>query len=129
MDGTALYEAIAALFIANLNNVTMNFGQIVTIAVTATAASIGAAAVPSAGLITLLIVLGAVGLLQYSTDIALIYTVDWFLDRVRTATNVWGDTVGCACVQKWAGDSLKQSDNEGMDDYVDKVVNENEAYE
>lgn len=97
MDGTALYEAVAALFIAQINNMDMNFGKIVTIAVTATAASIGAAAVPSAGLITLIMVLTAVGLPL--DDIGLIYTVDWFLDRFRTATNVWGDCIGAGCVQ------------------------------
>merc|ERR1712066_637906 len=56
MDGTALYEATACLFIAQYNGIALSFGQIITVAVTATAASIGAAAVPSAGLITLIIV-------------------------------------------------------------------------
>ena len=72
MDGTALYEAIACFFIANLHYDeigALSFGQIITIAVTATAASVGAAAVPSAGLITLLIVLSAVGLIQYKNVI------------------------------------------------------------
>lgn len=111
MDGTALYEAIACIFIANLHYAevgALSFGQIITIAVTATAASIGAAAVPSAGLITLLIVLSAVGLIQYASDIALIYTVDWFLDRIRTATNVWGDAVGCGILQHWVGEELTE---------------------
>ena len=106
MDGTALYEAVAALFIAQLNGRTMSFGNIVTIAITATAASIGAAAVPSAGLITLIIVLTAVNLPL--DDIAWIYTVDWFLDRFRTATNVWGDCVGAACVQKVCQEDLDE---------------------
>jgi len=109
MDGTALYEAIACFFIANLHYDeigALSFGQIITIAVTATAASVGAAAVPSAGLITLLIVLSAVGLIQYASDIALIYTVDWFLDRLRTSTNVWGDSVGCGIVQHYIGKDL-----------------------
>jgi len=97
MDGTALYEAVAALFIAQLNGIDLGFGKVVTIAVTATAASIGAAAVPSAGLITLIIVLTAVGLPP--DDIAWIYTVDWMLDRFRTACNVWGDCAGCGVVQ------------------------------
>ena len=57
MDGTALYEAVACFFIAYLNDVSLNFGQIVTIGVTATAASVGAAAVPSAGLIMLIMVM------------------------------------------------------------------------
>merc|ERR1712066_1143856 len=96
----------------------LSFGQIITIAVTATAASIGAAAVPSAGLITLLIVLSAVGLIQYASDIALIYTVDWFLDRLRTSTNVWGDSVGCAIVQHYVGDFLEQEDDDGVENPV-----------
>lgn len=96
MDGTALYEAVAAIFIAQIQGVRLGFGDIVTIAITSTAASIGAAAIPSAGLITLIIVLNAVGL--PTEPIALILTVDWFLDRIRTAINVWGDSVGCGMV-------------------------------
>lgn len=107
MDGTALYEAISALFIAQYNGISLGFGQIVTIAVTATAASIGAAAVPSAGLITLIIVLQAVGL--PTDDIALIYTVDWFLDRLRTMVNVWGDSAGCGIVQHLARADLQKT--------------------
>ena len=116
MDGTALYEAIACIFIANLHSISLSFGQIVTIAVTATAASIGAAAVPSAGLITLLIVLSAVGLIQYASDIALIYTVDWFLDRLRTSTNVWGDSVGCGILQHFVGDELTKEYTHQVDE-------------
>lgn len=96
MDGTALYEAIACLFIADLNGVDLNFGQVIVVAITATVASIGAAAIPSAGLITLVIVLQAVNLPL--DDIALIYTIDWFLDRFRTAINVWDDCVGAGIV-------------------------------
>ncbi|CDQ99379.1 unnamed protein product [Oncorhynchus mykiss] len=77
MDGTALYEAIAALFIAQVNNMDMNFGQILTISITATAASIGAAGIPQAGLVTMVIVLTSVGL--PTDDITLIIAVDWFL--------------------------------------------------
>ncbi|KAK6312728.1 hypothetical protein J4Q44_G00160750 [Coregonus suidteri] len=77
MDGTALYEALAALFIAQINNMDMNFGQILTISITATAASIGAAGIPQAGLVTMVIVLTSVGL--PTDDISLIIAVDWFL--------------------------------------------------
>lgn len=122
MDGTALYEAISCIFIANLNDVYMNFGHIVTIAVTATAASIGAAAVPSAGLITLLIVLGSVGLEEYAGDIGIIYTIDWFLDRCRTATNVWGDSIGCGVVSHICADELQKN----APAYVHNVDDENE---
>ncbi|KAH3795884.1 hypothetical protein DPMN_149446, partial [Dreissena polymorpha] len=96
MDGTALYEAVAALFIANVNKFTMNFGDIITISITATAASIGAAGVPQAGLVTMVIVLSAVGLPV--DDITLILVVDWFLDRFRTLTNVLGDCLGAGIV-------------------------------
>ena len=109
MDGTALYEAVAALFIAQLSGVNLGFGEIITVAVTSTAASIGAAAVPSAGLITLIIVLTAVGL--PTDDIALILTVDWFLDRIRTAINVWGDSVGCGIVAHFAREELANTPN------------------
>ncbi|CAJ0943608.1 unnamed protein product [Ranitomeya imitator] len=77
MDGTALYEAVAAVFIAQLNDMNLDVGQIVTISVTATAASVGAAGVPQAGLVTMVIVLSAVGL--PAEDVTLIIAVDWLL--------------------------------------------------
>ncbi len=96
MDGTALYEAAAAIFIAQVIGKDLEFSQQVIVAVTATLAAIGAAGIPEAGLVTMLIVLGAVGLpLEY---IGLILSVDWLLDRFRTAVNVFGDSVGAAVV-------------------------------
>ncbi|KFO84690.1 Excitatory amino acid transporter 3, partial [Buceros rhinoceros silvestris] len=118
MDGTALYEAVAAIFIAQLNDLQLDIGQIVTISdcsglylefsVAATAASIGAAGVPQAGLVTMVIVLSAVGL--PAEDVTLIIAVDWLLDRFRTMVNVLGDAFGAGIVEKLSKNELEQAD-------------------
>uniref|UniRef100_A0A8B9TB19 Amino acid transporter n=1 Tax=Anas platyrhynchos TaxID=8839 RepID=A0A8B9TB19_ANAPL len=97
MDGTALYEAVAAIFIAQVNEYDLDLGQIITISITATAASIGAAGIPQSGLVTMVIVLTSVGLL--TADITLIVAVDWALDRFRTMTNVLGDALAAGIIQ------------------------------
>ena len=98
MDGTALYEAVAAIFIAQAVGLELSLAQQGVIAVTATLAAIGAAGIPEAGLVTMVIVLNAVGLpAEY---IGLILSVDWLLDRFRTAVNTFGDSVGAAVVEK-----------------------------
>ena len=98
MDGTALYEAVAAIFIAQVVGMDLSLLQQATVAVTATLAAIGAAGIPEAGLVTMVIVLNAVGLpVEY---IGILLSVDWLLDRFRTAVNVWGDSVGSVVVEK-----------------------------
>lgn len=96
MDGTALYEAVAVLFIAQAYGMNLDFGQQMLVLLTATMAAIGAAGIPEAGLVTMVIVLEAVGLPL--EGIGLILAVDWFLDRCRTTVNVFGDSVGAAVV-------------------------------
>ena len=103
MDGTALYEAVAVLFIAQAYGIDLSFGQQMLVLVTATMAAIGAAGIPEAGLVTMVIVLEAVGLPL--EGIGLILAIDWFLDRCRTTINVFGDSVGAAIVGKMAPQS------------------------
>ena len=100
MDGTALYEAVAALFIAQIYGVDLSMSAQVIIFLTATLASIGAAGIPHAGTVMMVIVLDAVGLPL--EGIGLIWAIDWFLDRCRTTVNVWGDSVGAAVIGRTA---------------------------
>src|SRR5439155_7017924 len=93
-DGTALYEAMAALFVAQMIGVHLNLAQQAMVVLTSVIASVGAAGIPEAGLVTMTLVFSAVGL--PTGYIALLLPVDWFLDRCRTAINVMGDmNVSC----------------------------------
>jgi Na+/H+-dicarboxylate symporter len=96
MDGTALYESVAAIFIAQAYGYDLTIAQQIIIFMTASLAAIGAAAIPGAGLITMSIVLGAVGLPL--EGIGLILAVDRLLDMFRTTVNVFGDCVGTIVV-------------------------------
>ncbi len=98
MDGTALYEAVAAMFIAQIYGIDLGVGQQIIIFLTATLASIGAAGIPHAGTVTMVFVLQAVGLPL--EGIGLIWAIDWFLDRCRTTVNVWGDSIGAAVISE-----------------------------
>jgi Na+/H+-dicarboxylate symporter len=94
-DGTALYEAMAALFIGQMIGQDLSIVQQLLIILTSIIASVGAAGIPEAGLVTMTLVFTAVGLdIQY---IPLLLTVDWFLDRCRTTINVLGD-VNVSCL-------------------------------
>lgn len=98
MDGTALYEAVAAMFIAQVYGIELGPAQQLIIFVTATLAAVGAAGIPEAGLVTMIIVLKAVDLPV--EGISLLLVIDWFLDRCRTAVNVWGDLAGAAIIDR-----------------------------
>ena len=103
MNGTALYEAVAVMFIAQMMGIEMGFAEQIIVLITATLAGIGAAGIPEAGLVTMVMVLQAVGLPL--EGIGMLLSIDWFLDRCRTTLNVWGDSVGAAVVdaleEKW----------------------------
>lgn len=98
MDGTALYEAVAAVFIAQTLGIELDAASLAIVALTATLAAIGAAAIPEAGLVTMVLVLQAVGL--PAEGVGLLLAVDWVLDRFRTSVNVWGDAVGAAVLDR-----------------------------
>lgn len=105
MDGTALYQGVCALFVAQAFNVPMTLSMQIGIVVTATLASVGTAGVPGAGLIMLTMVLTSVGL--PIEGIALVAGIDVILDSARTCLNVIGDTAVCAVVAATEGETLK----------------------
>jgi Na+/H+-dicarboxylate symporter len=105
MDGTALYECVAAIFIAQAYGVDLTFLQQIIIVFTALLASIGAAAIPMAGLVMITVILTAVGLPL--EGVGLILAVDRILDMFRTATNVWSDSCGAVVIAKSEGEELK----------------------
>lgn len=107
MDGTALYQAVAVLFIAQIYGVDLALAEQLIIVLTATLASVGAAGVPSAGIITLIIVLNAVGMGEHvQAGIALILGVDRILDMIRTSVNVTGDLTCAAVIARSEGENL-----------------------
>ncbi|KAK6043307.1 transporter, dicarboxylate/amino acid:cation Na+/H+ symporter family protein [Cooperia oncophora] len=111
MDGTALYEAVAVIFIAQLHNVKLTLLELLTISVTTTVASIGSGSVP-AGLDTIVIVLTTVGL--PAKDLSLLLTVDWLLDRIRTSVNVLGDGFGAGIIHHLTKNSLVEADTDEL---------------
>lgn len=105
MDGTALYQGVAAVFIAQVFGIDLSLGEQVGVVLTATAASIGAAGVPGAGMITLAMVLTAAGIPP--VGVALILGVDRILDMFRTAVNVTGDLAVTAVMATAEGEKLR----------------------
>ncbi|HED07202.1 MAG TPA: dicarboxylate/amino acid:cation symporter [Ignavibacteria bacterium] len=105
MDGTALYELVAAMFIAQAYGIDLSFVQQLVVVFTALLASIGAAGIPMAGLVMITVILSAVGLPL--EGVGLILAVDRILDMGRTAVNVWSDSCGAVIIAKSEGETLK----------------------
>jgi len=105
MDGTALYECVAAMFIAQAYGIELGFLMQMVVVVTALFASIGAAGIPMAGLVMISVILSAVGLPL--EGVGLILDVDRLLDMCRTTVNVWSDSSGAVTIAKSEGETLK----------------------
>lgn len=114
MDGAALFQCVAAVFIAQLNSFSLNFIQVITILVTATASSVGAAGIPAGGVLTLAIILEAIGL--PTNDISLILAVDWLVDRTCTVLNVEGDAFGAGLLQFFVDRTAKKEEGAELSD-------------
>ncbi|MDH4092321.1 MAG: dicarboxylate/amino acid:cation symporter, partial [Cyclobacteriaceae bacterium] len=112
MDGTSIHQGVSAVFIAQAFGIDLSLGQQLTILMTAVLASIGAAAVPGAGIIMLIIVLEAVGL--DPAGLALILAVDRPLDMLRTAVNVTGDSVVAAVIASSEGEIKDENEVERL---------------
>ncbi|MBN1531603.1 MAG: dicarboxylate/amino acid:cation symporter [Spirochaetes bacterium] len=110
MDGTALYECVAAMFIAQAYGLDISFGMQVLIVIISLLTSIGVAGIPSASLVAIVIILRAIGLPDAA--IGLILVVDRPLDMCRTAINVWSDSCGAAIIAATEGERLLQSKEE-----------------
>ncbi|QQS35654.1 MAG: dicarboxylate/amino acid:cation symporter [Ignavibacteriales bacterium] len=107
MDGTALYECVAAIFIAQAYGIELSFVQQMIVVVTALLASIGAAGIPMAGLVMISVVLSSVGLPL--EGVGLILAVDRILDMCRTTVNVWSDSCGAVIIASSEGEKLNVS--------------------
>ncbi|KAF7249426.1 Neutral amino acid transporter A [Varanus komodoensis] len=121
MDGAAIFQCVATVFIAQLNNFDLNFGQIFTILVTATASSVGAAGIPAGGVLTIAIILEAIGL--PTNDISLILAVDWIVDRTTTVVNVEGDAFGAGILHYLNQKEAKEKEAELNEVHVEAIPN------
>ncbi|KAI5098699.1 neutral amino acid transporter B(0) [Silurus meridionalis] len=119
MDGAACFQCVAAVFIAQLNDIPLNFVQVITILVTATASSVGAAGIPAGGVLTLAIILEAVGL--PTNDLSLILAVDWLVDRTCTIINVEGDAFGAGLLQHYTDHRSKKEEVELKEVHLEEV--------
>jgi len=105
MDGTAMFVSIASIFIAQMNNMDLDIGKLVTVCLTATAASVASASVPSAALVLMVVVLQAIE--APIPDVSLLFAVDWLVDRFRSTNNCLGDCYTAAIVAHLSRDELR----------------------
>ncbi|XP_062549140.1 excitatory amino acid transporter isoform X2 [Armigeres subalbatus] len=115
MDGTALFISVASIFIAQMSSMDLNFGQILTVVMTSTAASMSSASIPSAAMVLLLVVLTAIDAPMH--NVTLLFAVDWCVDRIRTTNNFLGDCYCAAIVEHLSKKELKLSDSEAPQSY------------
>lgn len=125
MDGLALSQAIAGLFIAQIRNIDINMGSIISVIILSAASSIAAAGIPNSGMITLVMVLNALGL--PGEDIAIVFVVDWFLDRFQTVVNVLGDAYGSVIVAQLSKKDLVDNENASIpEDKVEEIFSDDQ---
>ena len=127
MDGTSLYQGVAAVFISQALGFDLTLGGQLTIILTAFLASIGSAAVPGAGMVMLVIVLESIGFPpdKLAIGLALIFAVDRPLDMLRTVVNVTGDAMVAMLVAKSVG-KLGQPVEKKWDDHLDEVIHKDD---
>jgi Na+/H+-dicarboxylate symporter len=117
MDGTALFEAVGVIFLCQLYGIELAFAEVLVIVITATLAAIGAAGIPSAGLVTMIIVINAVNTTLGGSGkptlpesaIGVIVGIDRILDMCRTTVNVWDDAVAAKIISRLAPDEEIQT--------------------
>lgn len=116
MDGTALFLSVASVFICQMNNIELGFGELCTVFLTSTAASVSSASVPSAAMVLLLVVLAAVDAPAH--DVSLLFAVDWFVDRIRTTNNMLGDCYAAAVVEHLSKKELMACDAAALEPII-----------
>ncbi|BES88040.1 Excitatory amino acid transporter [Nesidiocoris tenuis] len=110
MDGTALFLSASIIFIAQMNNIYLGMGELFTIGLSCTVASMSSATVPSAALVLVLMLCSTIN--APTEDVSLLFAIDWFVDRLRTTNNLLGDCYACAVVEHLSKSELSVIEEE-----------------